>query len=75
MRNKILMALVFPLIAALATQAAAASEHHHPRTNGRAVAIEQLRNSNANAALGYTAVQPDVSAEAEGAMTSGIAGH
>jgi hypothetical protein len=75
MRNKILTALVVPLIAALTAQAATAAEHHRTRTTDRAAAIEQLRHSNANAALGDTAVRPDFSAEAEGAMTSGLAGH
>jgi hypothetical protein len=76
MRKKILTALVVPLLAALTAQAAAASEHHHTRTKGRAVAIEQLRNSNAYAAPGDDiAAQSDLSAYAESAMTSGIAGH
>jgi hypothetical protein len=75
MRTKILTVLVIPLLAALTAQAAAASEHHHTRTKGRAVAIEQLRNSNAYAAPGDIAVQSDLSAYAESAMTSGIAGH
>ena|ERR1700676_3839423 len=70
-RKKILSVLVVPLIATLTAQAAAASEHHHTRTKGRAVASEQWRNSNAYAAPGDIAVQ----SEAEGAMTSGLAGH
>jgi hypothetical protein len=36
--------LVVPLIAASTAQAAAASERHHTRTSGRAVACEQLPN-------------------------------
>ena len=71
MRKRILTVLVVPLIAALTAQAAAASEHHHTPTKGRAVASEQWRNSNAYAAAGDIAVQ----SEAEGAMTSGLAGH
>jgi hypothetical protein len=75
MRKTILSAIVVPLIAALTSQAAAASEQHHTRTKGRAVTMEQFRNSNAYAAPRDTAVQPDFSTEAESAMTSGIAGH
>jgi hypothetical protein len=75
MRKKSLTMLVAPLIAALFAQAAAASEHHHTRTKSRAAASEQWRNSNAYAAPGKTAVQSDLPDEAEGAMTSGIAGH
>jgi hypothetical protein len=41
----------------------------------RAVAVEQLRNSNAYAAPGNISVQPDWSDYTESAMTSGIAGH
>jgi hypothetical protein len=63
------------LIAALTAQAAAASEHHSTRTKGHAVAIEQLRNSNAYAASGGIAVQSNWSDYANGAMASGIAGH
>ena len=74
MRKKILTVLVVPLVAALTAQAAAAaSEHHHTRMKSRAVASEQLRNSNAYAALGSIVVQPDLLDE--GAMTSGMAGH
>jgi hypothetical protein len=47
MRNTILTMLVVPLVAALAAQTVAASEHHYTRTRGRAVAIKQFRNSNA----------------------------
>jgi CHASE3 domain sensor protein len=73
MRKKILSVLVVTV--ALTAQAAAASEYHHTRTKARAVASEQLRNSNAYAAPGDIAVQPNWTDEAEGAMTSGIAGH
>jgi hypothetical protein len=75
MPNKIITMLVVPLIAASIAQAAAASEHHHMRTKGRAVAIEQSRNSNAYAAPRDIAVRSDWADDAEGAMTSGIAGH
>jgi len=73
MRRKILTVLVVPLMAALTAQAAAASEHHYTRTKDRAVACEQLRNSNAYAVP--DAEQSDWSSYANGAMASGIAGH
>jgi len=63
------------VIAALTAQAAVASEHHRMRTKGRTVAIEQFRNSNASAAPGDIAAHSEMSGYAEGAMTSGIAGH
>ena len=75
MRKKIQTMLAVPLVAALTAQAAAASEHHHPRAKDRAAAWEQLRNSNAYAAPGDIAVQSNLSDYTEGAMTSGIAGH
>jgi hypothetical protein len=75
MRKKILTVLAIPLITALTAQAAAASEHHHTRSKGHAVASEQLRNNNAYAAPGDIAVQSDLPDDAEGAMTSGLAGH
>ena len=75
MRKKILTMLAVPLVAALTAQAAAASEHHHPRAKDRAAAWEQLRNSNAYAAPGDIAVPSYLSNEANGAMASGIAGH
>lgn len=75
MRMTILAGLLVPVVAALAAQAAAASEHHHTRTKARAVVTEQLRNSNAYAAPSDAAVQSDMSAYSEGAMTSGTAGH
>jgi hypothetical protein len=74
MRKKVLTVLVAPLICALTAQAAAASEHHHTPTKGRAVASEQFRNSNAYAAPGI-AEQLYLQNEDEGAMTSGLAGH
>ena len=74
-RKKILSVLVVPLIATLTAQAAAASEHHHTPTKGRAVASDQLRNSNAYAAPGNIAEQSYLQNEDEGAMTSGLAGH
>jgi hypothetical protein len=75
MRKTFLSLLVVPLIAALTAQAAATSEHHHMRKKGRAVASQQFRNSNAYAAPDDIAVPSYRSSEAEGAMTSGIAGH
>jgi hypothetical protein len=76
MRKTFLSLLVVPLMAALTAQAAATSEHHHMRTKGRAVASQQFRNSsNAYAAPDDIAVPSYRSNEAEGAMTSGIAGH
>jgi hypothetical protein len=45
MRNKNLAMLVVPRLAALAAQAAMASERHRTRTKGGTVAIEQSRNS------------------------------
>jgi hypothetical protein len=74
MRNTILSMLVVPLIAALTAQTAAASEHHHARTKGRAVAIKQFRDSNAYAAPADIAVQPYWSGY-DGAAGSGMAGH
>jgi hypothetical protein len=71
MRNTILTMLVV----LLAAQTATASEHHHTRTKGYAVAIKQFRNSNAYAAPSDIAVQPGWSSYDEGAMTSGVAGH
>jgi hypothetical protein len=74
MQKTFLTVLGATLIAALSAQAAAASEHHHTRTNGHAVAIKQLRNSNAYAASGDIAVRSDWSEYANGAMASGSAG-
>jgi hypothetical protein len=73
MRKKILTVLFIPLIAALTAQATAASGH--TRTKDRAVASEQLRNSNAYAAPSEFAVPSYLSSEDNGAMASGIAGH
>lgn len=76
MRKKILTVFFVPLLAALTVQAAAASQRHHVRTKAAAVACEQVRNSNAYfAAPGDYPVPSYWSNEAEGAMTSGIAGH
>jgi hypothetical protein len=74
MRKTIITVFVVPLIAVLTAQAAAASEHHHTRTKGRAAVSEQFRNSNAYAAPDDIAVPSYESNEAEGAMTSGLAG-
>lgn len=75
MRRKILAELFIPLIAALVTQAAVASEYRHTRAEDHAVASEQVRNSNAYAPPRDIGVQSDLSSEANGAMASGIAGH
>jgi hypothetical protein len=75
MRKTILTLLFIPLIAAVTVQATAASERHDTRAKDRAVASEQLRNSNAYAAPDDIAVQSNRSDYDEGAMTSGIAGH
>jgi hypothetical protein len=87
MRKKIITVFVLPLIAALAVQAAAASERHHRLTKARVVASERLRNSNAYFAAprnhpvpSYWAAPGDDSVPSywsnvdEGAMTSGPAG-
>jgi hypothetical protein len=74
MQKKILTVLVVPLIAALAAQAAVASEYRHTRAKHHAVASERWRNSNAYAAPGYIAAPSDLTSEANGAMASGIAG-
>jgi hypothetical protein len=68
MQQTILTALALILVAATA-QAAMASEHHYARAKERPAIYEQWRNSNAYAVPG------DTSAQTEGAMTSGIAGH
>jgi hypothetical protein len=75
MRKSILAVLAVSLIAALTAQAAVASEHNRARTKSRAVATEQLRNSNAYAAPGDIGVQSDWSSHANGAMAPRIAGH
>jgi len=82
MRKTILAVVSASIIAALTAQAAAAagSAHHRTRANGRAVATEQFRNSNAYVAPSNIAVQPDSVPYScwsgyDGAMGSGIAGH
>jgi hypothetical protein len=75
MRKRILIAVVVPLIAALTAQVAAASEYHHKRTKARAVASEQIRNSNAYAAPADISGQSALSNLDESAMSSGLAGH
>jgi len=73
---KIIAALSFSLIAALAAQAAAASERHHTRTNAGEVASERLRNSNAYyVAPSDTPVPWYWSSVDEGAISSRPAGH
>jgi hypothetical protein len=74
MRKKILTVFFIPLITALTAQAATAAEYRHTRTKDRAVASEQLRNSNAYAAPGDIAARPDLLSYANGAMASGVAG-
>lgn len=75
MRNGIL-ALLVALVTALTAQTVAASEYHHPRIKGQVVAIKQFQKSNAWAAPSYNAMQQQYwSNLAEGAQTSGLAGH
>jgi hypothetical protein len=80
MRKTILTVVSASIIAALTAQAAAAagSAHHRLRTNGRVVATEQFRNSNAYVAP--IVIQPGSGPYSswsgyDGAMGSGIAGH
>jgi hypothetical protein len=81
MRKTILTVVSASVIAALTAQAAAAgSAHHHTRTNGRVVATEQFRNSNAYVAPSNVLVRPDSGSYSnwsgyDGAMGSGTAGH
>jgi hypothetical protein len=75
MRYTVLTTVGVALIAALAAQTATASERHHTRINGRTVAIQQFRNTNAYAAPNYAGMQQDGSSLSESAMTSGPAGH
>jgi hypothetical protein len=75
MHLKIITVLAVPMLAAIAAQAAAASDHRHTRMKERAVVCEQLRKSNAYATPGHIVAQPDWSSYANGAMASGIAGH
>jgi hypothetical protein len=76
MRKTILAAVGASIIAVLTAQAAAAaSGHHRTRTNHRAIATEQFRNSNnAYAAPSNVAAQPGWSGY-DGAMGSGMVGH
>jgi hypothetical protein len=67
--------IIISLMAALTAQAAAASEHQYTRSKNRTAISEQLRNSSAYAAPANGIVQSEMSDYAEGAMTSGIAGH
>jgi hypothetical protein len=73
MRKIILTNLVTVLVAVSTVQMATATERHHGRISNRSVMSEQVRNSNAYAEPTY--VPPYASNLAEGAMTSGIAGH
>ncbi|HXB76484.1 MAG TPA: hypothetical protein VNX23_03570 [Bradyrhizobium sp.] len=75
MRKTITTVLAASLVAALTAQTAVASEHHRARAKSRAVATEQLRNSNAYAAPRDIAVPSYWSGLDEGAMASGMAGH
>lgn len=73
--QKTFITVFIPLVAALAAQTAAASEHHHTRANDRAALSEQVRNSNAYAAPDDFAAPSNRPDYDEGAMTSGLAGH
>jgi len=75
MRNTIVAVLGASLIAISTAQAATVSGRHHTQTKDHAVASEQFRNSNGYVAPDKIAVPSYWSEEAEGAMTSGIAGH
>jgi hypothetical protein len=80
MRKTILTVLGASFIAALATQATMASEHHHMRSADRATASERFLNSNAYFAPSNTEVQPSWSGYSgysgyDGASGSGMAGH
>jgi Tfp pilus assembly protein FimT len=74
MRNAILLMFVVPLMAALISPQAVASEHQHARAKARTAAIKQFRNSNAYAAPADIAVQPTWWGY-DGALGAGIAGH
>ena len=77
MRKTILTLLGASFIAALATQATAASGHRHIRSTDRAAASERFLNSNAYLAPNNTTVQPGWSGYSgyDGAAGSGEAGH
>jgi hypothetical protein len=75
MRNLILRALLVLLIASLTAEAATASERYRVRVKARTVASEQWRNSNAYSAPAISWAPSYGSNLAEGAMTSGMAGH
>ena len=81
MRKTVLTVLGASLIAAVAMQAAAASEHHRVQKTNRATATEQFRNVNAYyGAPRNIAVQPEWPGYrgyqgSDGALGSGIAGH
>jgi hypothetical protein len=74
-QKNLLTILFISLVAALTAQSAAASEHHHAQAKNRQVMSEAFRNSNAFAAPADIASQSRLSAYADGAMASGIAGH
>jgi hypothetical protein len=59
MRRTILRIAGSALIVVSAVQLAAASEHHQGRMHYRAAASTQFRDSNADAARAYVAVQPE----------------
>jgi hypothetical protein len=71
MRRKFLTLLVVPLVAALTAQAAAASDHRHGRTKGRAAAWQQLRKSNAYYAPSYVREQSYWQNDSSGDVSSG----
>ena len=74
MRKTISTVLSALLIAALTTQAMAASKHHHMRTMDRATARAAIRNTNAYLPPSNVPVQPSWSGYDE-AVGSGPAGH
>jgi hypothetical protein len=74
MQKTIITVLVVPLVAALTIQGAAASEQHHTRTKGRAVACEQLPTSNDYAERVYIAADSYWQNYANGIMAAHPAG-
>ena len=75
MQNKLITVIFIQLMAVIIVQPAAASEHHHARAKGGPAISERLRSSNAYAAPAEISAPSDMPDYAEGAMTSGIAGH
>ena len=81
MRKKAITMFAVSLIAALAIQAAAASEHHRTRAKASLIATERFRNSKAYFAPPDYSMPSYSSAPSyspnvyDGAQGSGIAGH